>query len=538
MQGHGCGSVTLRAVDERVTQSAGRESRERATKHCIAGHGISEAAFSLSASPDAQPVTLEPVEIGHDRYTALVEPSTAFWALVQSDRMEEMIRDPSFLGRVQERMGELAAEMEHLRHGLSPSAVYFNPTERCNMNCTYCYLPERMRRRGAHMSREDVLRALAELRDFFRSVPPEGDLPQVIFHGSEPMMNREAVVAAIDSFSEDFVFGIQTNGTLLDSKAIEQLTSREVSIGLSLDGPFPEVADRTRHTFSMHGVFDRVLGVLEGLRGYENYSVICTVTTENLEHLVGMVDLLHALEVPTCMLNPVRCTLEGGRRVRPSDSDLAAVYVRALERSYQLYQATGRKLVVANFANIVLAVIAPTARRLMCDISPCGGGRCFFAVDAHGELFPCSEFIGLEGFGGGNLFKGGLRGCFDSSAFRSVTERAVETIEPCSSCVFRHFCGAPCPAEAFELSGTTSNRGAFCDFYQEQARYALRVIADGREDAFLWDGWDRDLTTTFDLNGLRLSVSERRAGAGRPPGAGWEGSRPGGDGPSPHLPGR
>ena len=60
---------------------------------------------------------------------------------------------------------------------------------------------------------------------------------------------------------------------------------------------------------------------------------------------------------------------------------------------------------VANFANILIAILAPTARRLMCDISPCGGGRSFFALAPNGDLFPCSEFIGLPAFAGGNLFR-------------------------------------------------------------------------------------------------------------------------------------
>ncbi len=33
-------------------------------------------------------------------------------------------------------------EMGVLRFGLKPSAVYFNPAERCNLNCDYCYIPE------------------------------------------------------------------------------------------------------------------------------------------------------------------------------------------------------------------------------------------------------------------------------------------------------------------------------------------------------------------------------------------------------------
>jgi hypothetical protein len=47
-----------------------------------------------------------------------------------------------------------------------------------------------------------------------------------------------------------------------------------------------------------------------------------------------------------------------------------------------------------------------------------------------------------------------------------------------------------------------SNTGAFCELYEEQVRYALRVIADGKEEAFLWDDWDLGTTTTFDLSTL------------------------------------
>jgi uncharacterized protein len=443
--------------------------------------------------------SLVPIDIGHDVYTALVEPDTAFWSLVPKDRLADVLADPGFVQQVRNHSEDFAAEMHALRFGLTPSAVYFNPTERCNLNCTYCYLPEDMRQHGEHMSEARLFEALETLLEFFRRVMPDGDRPQVIFHGAEPMLNRTAIFAAIDHFADDFVFGVQTNGTLLDAEAIEFLTSRQISVGLSLDGPVAEITDRTRHTFAGRGVHERVIGALEALRGYEYHSVICTATTENLEHLTGMVELFHALEVPTCMINPVRCTLPGGSQVKPSDADFAAAYLPALERTYELYQQTGRKLVVANFANIILGVVAPTARRLMCDISPCGGGRCFFAVDAQGDLFPCSEFIGLPEFQGGNLFIDGLQTAFASDAFRSVTGRTVEMIDPCRRCAIRHFCGAPCPAEAHALHGAPAERGAFCEFYEEQVRYALRLIADGRENDFLWDNWDDTTHTVFDV---------------------------------------
>lgn len=442
---------------------------------------------------------LVPLDIGHAQYTALLEPDTAFWSLVRKDRLAEVLADPAFVQQVHQHGTDFAAEMRALRFGLTPSAVYLNPTERCNLNCTYCYLPEKIRRHGAHMDQAHLFEALQTLLDFFHRTMPADQRPQVIFHGSEPMLNRAAVFAAIDHFADEFVFGVQTNGTLLDAEAIEFLTSRQISLGLSLDGPVPEVTDRTRYSYAGRGVHEQVLATIEALRGYPNHSVICTVTTENLAHLSEVVDLLHALEVPTCMLNPVRCTLAGGRRVRPSDVEFAAAYLRALDRTYELYQTTGRKLVVANFANIVLAVLAPTARRLMCDISPCGAGRCFFAVDANGDLFPCSEFIGLPEFRAGNLFTGGLADSFDTDAFQRVTGRTVEAIEPCRSCAIRHFCGAPCPAEAHARNGDPAHRGAFCELYQEQLRYALRLIADGRQDAYLWADWDSMTSTVLDL---------------------------------------
>ena len=200
------------------------------------------------------------------------------------------------------------------------------------------------------------------------------------------------------------------------------------------------------------------------------------------------------------MLNAVRCTLEGARDVRPDDDALATHFIAALERSHELYRATGRKLVVANFANILLAILAPTARRLMCDISPCGGGRAFFALAADGGLYPCSEFIGLKRFNGGNLLTDGVEAALKSEAFRPVIERDVDTFDPCGACAIRHFCGSPCPAEAAEMNGGMDKIGAFCDFYKEQVNYALRLIADGKADDYLWDGWDEGTETVFAMS--------------------------------------
>ncbi|MFA6562268.1 MAG: peptide-modifying radical SAM enzyme CbpB [Verrucomicrobiia bacterium] len=444
--------------------------------------------------------TIQPVEIGHATHVALVDPDTAFWSLVRRDQLGDALNDSPLLRAYRKKSKTFAEEMRMLRFGLKPSAVYFNPTARCNLNCTYCYIPEPMRRSGPQMTTAQLLDALARLKAYFKTTVPKGRLPQIVFHGSEPLLAREAVFAGIEKFGKDFRFGVQTNATFLDDSAIEFLTSRGVGIGLSLDGHEASIANRTRKTWEGRGAFEHVTRAMDKLRGYHGYNVICTVTTENMRHLVKIVDFFHKQEVPACMLNILRCTLPSSRKVKPRDADAAKYFTAALDRTYELYKRTGRKLIVANFANILVGIIAPTARRLMCDISPCGGGRCFFAVAPNGDLFPCSEFIGLPQFKGGNLFKDSIPQVLTTEPFAMVTGRKVEDIEPCDRCAIRHFCGSPCPAEAHEMNGGMKQLGAFCEFYEEQVRYALRLIADGKDSAFLWDGWDKGTKTAFDAS--------------------------------------
>lgn len=444
------------------------------------------------------------VEIGHDDYAALINPDTAFWSLVRKDELTSVIGDPAFIGQYREKEKSFVKEMNLLRFGLKPSAVYFNPTERCNLNCTYCYIPDKMRKEGEHMSEEKLTGALETLKEYFKTTVPEetrtnGYLPQIIFHGSEPMLNREAMFKAISLYKNDFSFGVQTNATLLDESAIDFLVSNNIGIGISLDGFSAEIANRGRKDWDGKGYFDQVVNIMKKLKGYQNFNVICTVTEDNMEHLSEIIDFFHDHEVGICMLNIVRCTQERSRTVKPADLAASEHYLKALDKTYELYQKTGRKIVVANFANILLSILAPTARILMCDISPCGGGRCFFAVSAKGDMFPCSEFVGVEEFNGGNIFKDSIQEVLDGEVFKPIVERKVENIKDCDTCAIRHFCGSPCPAEAHTMNGGMDQKGAFCDFYIEQVRYAFRLIAENKQDAFLYDDWDKETDSVFNI---------------------------------------
>lgn len=103
-------------------------------------------------------------------------------------------------------------------------------------------------------------------------------------------------------------------------------------------------------------------------------------------------------------------------------------------------------------------------------------------------------------FAGGNIFTSDIEAALSTKGFAAVTGRNIERIEPCRHCAMRHFCGAPCPAEAYEMNGGMEKTGAFCELYEDQVRYAMRLIADGKEEAFLWDGWDSGTTSVFNFS--------------------------------------
>ncbi|MGP8048980.1 MAG: peptide-modifying radical SAM enzyme CbpB [Desulfobaccales bacterium] len=450
--------------------------------------GPSLATVNAGAGPH-----FDVLEVGHPDYVALINADTAFWVLSPRQEALDYLLGGELPQVFREKEARLAADLHNVRYGLLPSAVYFNPTERCNLDCGYCYLPREARRAGHDMEPARVREGLSRLAEFFKETLPEGARPQLVFHGSEPMLAKDAVFESIAQYGDYFRFGVQTNSVLLDKSARDFLVARGTGIGISLDGPTAAIADRSRRTWGGRSVFTQTVKVLEELHDYPGLNVITTVTKENVRHLPELVEFFHQRGTANVLLNPVRGTQAGGRALMPDQEELAHFFFQALDRSFELYEQTGRKLVVGNFANLLLGLAAPGARRLMCDISPCGGGRCFFAVGAGGEVAPCSEFLGLPEFHGGNLFETPVSELLATPAFKQVTSRAVEQLDPCKQCAVRHFCGAPCPAEVYAINGRLEAPAPNCDFYAAQARYAFRVIAQGRLDAFLWDGWKDSL---------------------------------------------
>lgn len=410
-----------------------------------------------------------------------VDPETNFWGIGDSRKLEELY------SKVR---NDILAEMRDFRFRTDIILFYINPADGCNANCPYCYLPEKIRNRGKSMSYAEMETVIKKVSEYFSSKGLKGS---VVFHGSEPLLVKENVFKIIENYSNDLHFGIQTNGTLLSEGDAEFIKEHGVNIGISLDSPLENTNDLLRG----EGHYKKVAKALEWFRGYKGLSVVTTITNQNVDQLSEMVRFLHEKEVPVCLMNPVRGTQKNALAFRPEPLKVALEFIKAVEEAIRLTKGGGR-IVVGDFANILLAIVAPSARVMMCDISPCGGGRRFFYITADGDSYPCGEFIGMKEFLGGNFFADSVKSIIDSKNFLKVRRRAVEEIQECKACLFRNMCGAPCPAEIHSTDGTMFSKSYYCEFYKKIAEHAFKVIYRGEVEHVIRKS---ALAVMFDLCG-------------------------------------
>src|SRR3989339_1833392 len=409
--------------------------------------------------------------------TALIDPDNVFWAMTAKDAQGAPFVSRDVLSLYQKQKDGLDEEMKQFRFSAELSAVYIDPTDRCNSNCPYCYVPAKMRKHGAQMTTEQLRQVLNKVLDYFAGKKRK---PVIIFHASEPLLAKDAVFSAIREFKDKFSFGLQTNGLLLEKEDVEFLKEYRVGVGISLDAPLRSLNNKTRPS-AKGGNFDAVVRAIDWFDGYPGLNVISTMTKFNIRSLDKLVKFLHQKKVPCVLFNPVRLTQKNSFKVKPDELLMTKNFLKAVDTAIELSRNSGRRIVVANFSNTILGIVAPEARRMMCDISPCGGGRCFLTVTASGEMVPCGEFIALKGFSGGNILNGaGIKEAMVSKPFQQIRSRFVEKIDECNSCSYRNICGAPCPAE-LEARGGMYQKAVFCEFYKATIDHAFRLIAEGKE---------------------------------------------------------
>jgi len=318
----------------------------------------------------------------------------------------------------------------------------------CNMSCGYCFAGEgNFGRERELMPPEVGERAV----DFLLDNSGDRKNLEIDFFGGEPLLNFEVVKHLVRYGHEKAVlrgkvikFTLTTNCLLLNDEVADFLNKNHMQVILSLDGR-REINDRVRVLKSGGGSYDvivpKILKFVES-RNHENYYVRGTYTRKNMDFSEDVFHLFD-LGLYRVSVEPVVAP--------PEVYGFSKEDIPVLEREYERLaaglverQRSGFPVDFYHF-NIDLSGGPCLPRR----VRGCGAGFEYFAVAPDGNIYPCHQFVGIEKFCMGSVFKGILN--FELvEKFRSAH---IYNKPRCRRCWARFFCSGGCHANAYAYSG-------------------------------------------------------------------------------------
>jgi uncharacterized protein len=351
--------------------------------------------------------------------------------------------------------------------------LVLQPTPFCNINCSYCYLPDRQSTR--RMSPETLDQTLAWV---FAS----GLVRQpfaVLWHAGEPLVvpvsfYEEAIrlVARHNQAGVPVVHSFQTNATLIDAGWCDFFRRKDVNLGVSVDGP-AHLHDRCRRTRQGKGTLDRVLAGIHLLHEQDvPFFVITVLTADSLHQPDELFDFYREHRIDHVCFNVEE--IEGPN----TSSSLAGAgtkerFRRFLTRFVELAASADPPLLVRELETSVGALLGvrygPGSRTQ--ENKPWA----IVNVDCDGNFSTFSpELLGLSSerygsFSLGNVARDPLAEVIASEHFRRLADDIGRGVEMCQqTCPYFAFCGGGPPANKFFENGTfASTETLFCRLHKQ-----------------------------------------------------------------------
>lgn len=343
----------------------------------------------------------------------------------------------------------------------------------CNLRCKYCFGDGGSYGGKRAIMSEEVGRAAV---DYIIEHSGNRQHCEIDFFGGEPLMNFKTVKAVTEYVRQReketgklFKLTLTTNGMLLNNEAIKWLNDNSISLVLSLDGR-KETHDNMRPDAGGHGTYDRVLKNFKALvdsRNGQDYYLRGTYTKENMDFTKDVLDIhdkgFDILSVEPVVLkdSPLGFTDEDMPRIREEYDRLTEAYLKR--------HREGNGFFFFHF-NMDLSNGPCVAKRL----AGCGAGHEYYAVAENGDLYPCHQFVGREGYKLGDVYNG-VKNHELPQYFR---ESHVLNKEKCRDCWARFFCSGGCHANAELFHGDIRKPYEIgCEIQKKRLECAILVQA-------------------------------------------------------------
>jgi uncharacterized protein len=350
--------------------------------------------------------------------------------------------------------------------------VVLQPTPFCNINCSYCYLPERS---------DKTVMTDATVRAVFERVFGSGwvgDDLSVIWHAGEPLVVPpgfyERAFQAIEALRPTSVrvrHSMQTNGMLISREWCELFKSWRVGVGVSVDGP-RQFNDAHRVTRTGKSTFEQALAGLRLLREEGvPFHVISVLSQRSMDAAEEMLAFYESEGIEDVCFNVEESE---GAHVSElfSSNDLQARFGRFLGTFWRLAREGRRIRFIREIDGILPRVFRPESQSLRnIQVEPFG----MVNIDCKGNVSTFSpELLGLRNaqyhdFIIGNVHSSSLEEMRGSDAMLAMARDIAAGVDTCRrSCEYFSVCGGGAPVnKLFENDSFASGRTSFCDLTQK-----------------------------------------------------------------------
>lgn len=342
--------------------------------------------------------------------------------------------------------------------------LVMQPTPFCNLDCSYCYLPDRDITK--RMSLETVDAVFTDLM----TAPFLGRRLSVVWHAGEPLaVGLPFYVKAIESSMRLRIRGchvthsIQTNATIINEEWCQFFKHNAVRVGVSLDGP-AFLHDANRKTRNGRGTHREVMRGLEYLQGNGiDFYALCVLTRKSLNYADELFEFFASIGLNQLCFNIEE--VEGCH----TQSSLAEIDIEQAYRDFfeRFYDLTDRgKMQVREFQALRRLIYSGRYDRSNAQCSPFS----ILSVDTDGSFSSFSPELLSNShkdygrFVFGNIHREPFISMLNSKHFRRVFREINAGVARCrETCEHFVLCRGGAPSnKVFENGTFDSAETAYC----------------------------------------------------------------------------
>ena len=397
-------------------------------------------------------ISREELEEAYDEITSLKEEGSLFTKDEYEDRVIDYTKRPTVV----------KALCLHIAHA-------------CNLSCKYCFAEEGLYhgKKAELMPYEVGKQAL----DFLVANSGNRRNLEVDFFGGEPLLNFDVVKQLVEygrelekTHDKHFRFTLTTNGVLLNDEIMEFANREMDNVVLSIDGR-KEIHDMMRPFQRGDGSYDIILPKFKKFadsRGQQKYYARGTFTHNNLDFSK---DVLHLADLGFKQISVEPVVAQSTDDYALQEEDLPKLFEEYDKLAAEMVKRHGTDKDFTFFHFMIDLEGGPCVYK---RLSGCGSGTEYMAVTPSGELYPCHQFVGTEGFKMGDVWTG-ITNTEMQTQFKGCN---VYSRPACKDCFAKFYCSGGCAANAYNFTGDIRGNYALgCELQKKRIECAIMIKA-------------------------------------------------------------